>query len=78
MAMKHRIKLALATMAIIAPMFLFSQPSPGSGGPGGGTSGLPSGGQNNTLPIDGGVSIIIMMAVALGIKRQLTRSARDE
>jgi hypothetical protein len=76
--MKNKSRSFLFALAIIAPMFLFSQPSPNSGGPGGGTSGLPAGGQNYSLPIDGGVGLVIIMAIGLGIKRQLFTSNKDE
>ena len=75
--MKNRIRLIILALAMFIPLLIIAQPAPNSSGTGGGIHGLPAGGVNNGAPIDGGISLVIMMAIGLGIKRKLTHPDKE-
>jgi len=70
--MKNRIRSIILAFALFFPLLLIAQPLPNSNGPGGGTNGLPAGGVNGSVPIDGGAGLLVLMAIGLGMKRQLS------
>jgi hypothetical protein len=55
--MRKPLKKLLVCFFLLLPFLLFSQPSPGSGSPGGGTHGLPAGGENSPAPVGNGVRL---------------------
>lgn len=75
--MKNRIRSFILAFSIFFPLLLIAQPSPNSNGPGGGTNGLPAGGANGSVPVGGGMGLMVLMAVALCVNRQISHPDKE-
>lgn len=76
--MRKPLKKLLVCFFLLLPFLLFSQPLPGSGSPGGGTHGLPAGGENSPAPVGNGVATLILLAVGLGYLQYRSGNRNDE
>jgi len=66
----------LLVLSVSLPLLLAAQPAPNSYGPGGGTQGLPAGGENQNAPLGGGAIILLVFAAAWGVGKNAQNSIR--